>query len=95
MGGRPQNFGPNFKNYTYIPPSELERFPVGRAISEIWWRKKKKKKRKKLQQQNIIPPATTVGGGIIIESQQGELLLQRFSTNEPVISYVVPFVQFD
>ena len=25
-------------------PFELERFPVGRAISEILWRKKKKKK---------------------------------------------------
>jgi len=42
-GGHPPNFGPNFLNYTHARPSELERFPVGRAISEILWRKKKKK----------------------------------------------------
>jgi len=44
MVGRPSNFGFNFKNYTYIRPRELKRFPVGSAISEILWRKKKKEK---------------------------------------------------
>jgi len=43
-GGSPPKFWTQFLNYTYIRPSELERFPVGRSISEILWRKKKKER---------------------------------------------------